>query len=221
MQPTRFRNYPFRFDRFAKSDLFLAPGALFGHCIRSGSVEDSVYDITRLANSRSQTIKEADMARVLNRRTPEQILMEMDNLLSELKEIEAADSVVSTNDNSLENEVWNTPLAWASSVYKARRLRDAIFGPDMFADAQWDLLLDLYRSRLSGRRVQVSSACIAAAVPPTTALRHIHEMQERGMILRNQCSHDNRRTYVSLSDEAVSKMNQLYERQRAEAHKPQ
>jgi hypothetical protein len=44
-------------------------------------------------------------------------------------------------------------------------MREQFFGPDLFADPAWDILLDLYAARLEQQRVAVSSLCIAAAVP--------------------------------------------------------
>jgi hypothetical protein len=53
------------------------------------------------------------------------------------------------------------------------RLRSQHFVPALFADPAWDILLDLAAARIDGRMVAVSSLCIAAAVPATTALRWI------------------------------------------------
>lgn len=56
-------------------------------------------------------------------------------------------------------------------IIKLRRLRDRFFQHDLFAEPAWDILLDLKAASLEGQQVSVSSRCIAAAVPPTTALR--------------------------------------------------
>jgi hypothetical protein len=55
------------------------------------------------------------------------------------------------------------------AVIRARRLRNQFFADELFADPAWDMLLDLFAAGLEKRRVSVSSLCIAAAVPPTTA----------------------------------------------------
>ena len=49
-----------------------------------------------------------------------------------------------------------------------RRSREKIFQPDLFADPAWDILLDLFICDHINRDVSVSSACLAACVPPTT-----------------------------------------------------
>jgi hypothetical protein len=58
-------------------------------------------------------------------------------------------------------------------IIKKRRLRERFFGAELFADPAWDILLDLKAAGLEGQNVSVSSLCIAAAVPPTTALRWV------------------------------------------------
>ena len=83
-----------------------------------------------------------------------------------------------------------------------RRLRDRFFSPDLFADPAWDILLDLSASRLEGRSVSVSSLCIAAAVPPTTALRWIRMMTDQGLLERRADAADARRMFVDISDAA-------------------
>lgn len=86
------------------------------------------------------------------------------------------------------------------AVIRSRRLRAQYFEASLFADPAWDMLLDLYASELERRRVSVSSLCIAAAVPPTTALRWITTMHEAGLFAREADPTDRRRAYVVLSD---------------------
>ncbi len=90
---------------------------------------------------------------------------------------------------------------------KLRRLRDRFFPPDLFADPAWDILLDLKAAAQEGQHVSVSSLCIAAAVPPTTALRWISAMTESGMLLRRQDPADARRVFIELSPETSAKMD--------------
>jgi DNA-binding MarR family transcriptional regulator len=63
----------------------------------------------------------------------------------------------------------------------------------------WDVLLDLYASEAEGKRITISSACIAAAVPPTTALRVIKALEEAGSIERYRFGQDARRVHVRLT----------------------
>jgi hypothetical protein len=91
-------------------------------------------------------------------------------------------------------------------LLRARRLRDLYLGEGLFADPAWDMLLDLMAARLEGTPVAVSSLCIAAAVPPTTALRWIGILTERGMLARIPDQQDGRRVFVTLSDATAAAM---------------
>ena len=85
------------------------------------------------------------------------------------------------------------------AALRARRLRDGFFGPGLFEDPAWDMLLDLLAAELESARVSVSSLCIAAAVAPTTALRWIGRLVETGLIERRPDPRDRRRAFVALS----------------------
>lgn len=85
---------------------------------------------------------------------------------------------------------------------KARRQREDLLPAELFAEPAWDLLLDLYAANLEGVPVSVSSACIAAAVPPTTALRWLSKLEELSLVQREDDAADARRTYLRLSPEA-------------------
>jgi len=88
------------------------------------------------------------------------------------------------------------------AVIRARRLRARYFPEDLFADPAWDMLLDLLQAELSHLRVPVSSLCIAAAVPPTTALRWLKTMVEERLFVRRADPHDGRRVFVELAPDA-------------------
>ena len=92
------------------------------------------------------------------------------------------------------------------AVIRARRLRDQYFSADLFADPAWDMLLDLTAARLERRQVAVSSLCIAAAVPPTTALRWIKTLTDQGIFVRIADPSDGRRVFIELSEEAAGEM---------------
>lgn len=95
-------------------------------------------------------------------------------------------------------------------IIRKRRLRERFFGTELFADPAWDILLDLKAASLEGGQVSVSSLCIAASVPPTTALRWIATMTESGMLVRRQDPDDARRVFIELSDEAAAKLDDYF-----------
>jgi DNA-binding MarR family transcriptional regulator len=71
-------------------------------------------------------------------------------------------------------------------------------------------LLDLYAANLEGKSVSVSSLCIAAAVPPTTALRWIATMTEHGALLRTQDPNDARRVFIGLSEDSEARLTAYF-----------
>jgi DNA-binding MarR family transcriptional regulator len=87
-----------------------------------------------------------------------------------------------------------------------RRRRDTLLAPIIFADPEWDILLDLYAQSGFGRRISMSSLCIAAAVPATTALRCINAMVDQGVLAKSRDANDARRVLVELTDETKAKM---------------
>ena len=113
-----------------------------------------------------------------------------------------------SEDDGLEDlerdEGMRIDAALVRSVIRVRRLRDHFFRSAMFADPAWDMLLDLYAARLERQRVAVSSLCIAAAVPATTALRWIKTMTDQRLFVRVADPQDGRRVFIELSDEAAA-----------------
>lgn len=95
------------------------------------------------------------------------------------------------------------------AILKARRQRDRSFEDGLFADPAWDILLELYAAELGGCRMSVSSLCIGAAVPATTALRWIKHLEQKALVSRALDATDGRRVFVSLSHKASTAMGEL------------
>jgi DNA-binding MarR family transcriptional regulator len=95
-------------------------------------------------------------------------------------------------------------------VIRARRLRARYFDEELFADPAWDMLLDLLQAEIAQHRVPVSSLCIAAAVPATTALRWIKTMTDSGLFNRRADPHDGRRIFVELSHDASQALRRYF-----------
>lgn len=79
-------------------------------------------------------------------------------------------------------DVPNVSAEALRAMIRARRLRSSFLPADLFADPAWDMLLDLLQAEIVQHRVPVSSLCIAAAVPATTALRWIKSMTDRSTL---------------------------------------
>ena len=83
---------------------------------------------------------------------------------------------------------------------------------ELFADPAWDMLLGLYAAFHERRNVSISSLCIAAAVPATTALRWIKTMTDKGMLCRTADVNDGRRIYVHLAESHIEVMDEFLTR---------
>jgi DNA-binding MarR family transcriptional regulator len=94
----------------------------------------------------------------------------------------------------------------ARKICRFRRKIDEIFQHDGFSRSPaWDIMLDLFEANAKSRSISVSSACIAAACPDTTALRWIHALEELGLITRSCDPFDKRRTMISLTQDGLQK----------------
>ena len=96
------------------------------------------------------------------------------------------------------------------AVIRARRLRARYFPEELFADPAWDMLLDLLQAEIAHLRVPVSSLCIAAAVPATTALRWLKTMVSEGLFIRRADPHDGRRVFVELAPQTSQALRRYF-----------
>jgi DNA-binding MarR family transcriptional regulator len=133
-------------------------------------------------------------------------------------ECDAHPSPDSADANAHDNIVFDALLlALAEDIYRVRRKRDVqfeqFFGDGLFCEPAWDMVLDLYINNGRNRMISVSSACLASAVPTTTALRHISELVRRRLVVRSPHPVDRRAFILHLSPLAVSVMEGLLRQQ--------
>ena len=105
------------------------------------------------------------------------------------------------------------PLPDAASIrtlISHRQARARFFDDDLFADPAWDILLDLAAAKVERRQVSVTSLCIAAGVPATTALRWIGQMVDAGLLLRLADPADKRRVHIALADHTADAMARYF-----------
>ena len=105
-------------------------------------------------------------------------------------------------------------------IIARRHARARYFDAGLFADPAWDILLDLTAARAEHRRVSVTSLCIAANVPTTTALRWIAQMVDSGILERVQDDTDRRRAFIALSDNSADAMARYFDEVGQEAALP-
>lgn len=130
-------------------------------------------------------------------------------LLAIAHELEAGDGDGHIADLPGQHNARDSPV-WAEiarTTYRDRRRRGDIFAdPALFGEPAWDILLDLFIAAKDRKRLPVTSACIGAAVPATTALRWLTVLEEKGLIIRENDTNDARRVFVRLSAEGYEKM---------------
>ena len=100
---------------------------------------------------------------------------------------------------SAEARPQRSAASYAKQILAMRGKIGAYLDADLFADPARDILLDLFVAGEEGSRISISSCCIAAAVPPTTALRWIKMLKKRGLVDEAIDPADGRRKWLSLS----------------------
>lgn len=91
-------------------------------------------------------------------------------------------------------------------IIARRQARSRYFEGELFSDPAWDMLLDLTAAQGEHKKVSVTSLCIAAMVPATTALRWIKQLVDCGVFERKSDPSDKRRAFIDLSETARAAM---------------
>lgn len=99
-------------------------------------------------------------------------------------------------------------LAWV----RARDARHREFGENLFSDPAWNILLDVYINQRRGQRISISSLCMAAGAPMSTAVRWINLLVDRGLIAREPDQFDRRRFFIVLTEDGLTKMERTLQR---------
>jgi hypothetical protein len=93
--------------------------------------------------------------------------------------------------------------------YRLRRLRDQEFGPGLFGEPAWDLLLDLYIAASDPHLATVMSASIATSVSTQDTARWVTVLEEQGLVERFYSGPETGQAIVSLSQSAFDQMTRL------------
>jgi DNA-binding MarR family transcriptional regulator len=104
----------------------------------------------------------------------------------------------------------HVPVEKVRALIRARCQRKRYLPDALLAEPAWDMMLDLLEAELSDRQVSVSSLCIAAAVPASTALRTISVMVAKGLLNRRPDPLDGRRVYVELAPDLSASLRRYF-----------
>lgn len=173
--------------------------------------EDRIAALAVATSGANRLERVSDVAGDRNTARLRQLSDEVSRIASTLARLSAGPQAASRA--AFRTEFGELPDVSADSVravIRARRLRARFFPEELFADPAWDMLLDLLQAEIAQLRVPVSSLCIAAAVPATTALRWLKAMTEQGLFVRRADPHDGRRVFVELAPEASQAMRRYF-----------
>jgi hypothetical protein len=141
------------------------------------------------------------------------IARELFDLAERLLDIAEVPAQFAPHDGFSHEDVARRYLRLAQEAYTQRRKRSEVFSnPDLFGEPAWDIMLDLYIAQATNKKISVTSACIASAVPSTTGLRWLTILINDGLVLREHDPQDNRRVFVRLSETGVTSMEQYFDK---------
>ena len=95
----------------------------------------------------------------------------------------------------------------AERIYEARKVRASFLNGSLLGEPVWDMLLTLFCQRARSEPLSVSGLCYSAGVPPTTALRWSHLLEQKKLIVRTPDASDARRAHLTLSDHGHALMS--------------
>ena len=101
--------------------------------------------------------------------------------------------------------------AQVRALIAARRMRENYL-PDLQGDHAFAMLLELYAAHLEGRRIAQTRLGSLAGAPHATAIRIIQALLEAGLIARSDDPADRRLVLLSLTPEAVKRMEEYLTR---------
>ena len=134
---------------------------------------------------------------------------QLSNIANQLRSgEEAVSSKADVNQSDSHHAVH---LDVAKKAYASRRRREMILPKSCISgEPAWDILLDLYIAFAESRQISVTSACIASAVPQTTALRWLSVLEGESLVERLSDPVDQRRIMVRLTTKGVIYMEKYF-----------
>jgi CheY-like chemotaxis protein/DNA-binding MarR family transcriptional regulator len=98
-----------------------------------------------------------------------------------------------------------------ATLRRIRKVRSKYLPEELFSDPCWEMLLDLYDSRLAGEDVTVTGLGVTSGVPMSTALRRIQELQKHRLIERVEDRSDKRRQLVTLTPDGLKAIDNFFD----------
>lgn len=99
--------------------------------------------------------------------------------------------------------------AYVSPIRKLRTLRNELCGTNLFRDAAWDMLLEMFIAHERGEELAITSLGYSSGVPPSTATRTVARLEESGLATRVGHEEDTRRYIVKPTAKAIETVERL------------
>ncbi len=99
----------------------------------------------------------------------------------------------------------------ARSVLEARRKLERICSGDVPRDAAWDMMLEVFIARQTGRLLCVKELTLLCGTSPAGAVRRLDRLQTAGLICRKTDGQDHRRIQVDLTVRGFDAMHAILE----------
>lgn len=161
-------------------------------------------------SSQGRPLRLSDVASDRNAERLRQLSDEVSRIAATLARLSTGPSSAPAPVEALQADLPPLSAETIRAVLRARRLRTRYFPEELFADPAWDMLLDLLQAEISHLPVPVSSLCIAAAVPATTALRWLKTLVQQGVFIRRPDQRDGRRVFVELAPDASNALRRYF-----------
>ena len=101
--------------------------------------------------------------------------------------------------------------AFTRMLLKFQHNKSKFFDSAVLTGPSWEILLDIADATLRGEAVPASSASASTHVPLSTALRHVNNLVNAGLVRRWTDPTDKRRTLLELEPHAVAAMQRYLE----------
>jgi DNA repair protein RadC len=103
-------------------------------------------------------------------------------------------------------------LANAEALVRRRLLRQQLIGaPELFGDAAWEMLVDLFIHECRGKDLSISSLCLAVSIPMSSALRLAQKLCDAGILRRIPDPIDGRRSIMKLEPAILHRLRAYFE----------
>lgn len=103
-------------------------------------------------------------------------------------------------------EAFPARLPRAEWAFKLRRMRDRIFGSELFGEPSWDALLLLATAQESGEKLTAARIALELHLPREVAMRTVGKLAQAGLVAAAGIAHGDFSVPVALTDEGQAKL---------------